>query len=43
MEWGLGRLADILGEYDNQALDFLSYMIWDAGLLTITPVESAGT
>ena len=26
MEWGLGRLADILGEYDYQALDFLRYM-----------------
>ena len=26
MEWGLGRLADILGEYDYQALDLLSCM-----------------
>ena len=24
MEWGLGRLADILGEYDYKALDLLS-------------------
>jgi len=29
MEWGLGRLADILGEYDYQALDFLSCMTLD--------------
>lgn len=26
MEWGLGRLADILGEYDYQAPDLLSCM-----------------
>ena len=24
MEWGLGRLADSLGDYEHQALDFLS-------------------
>ena len=29
MEWGLGRLADILGEYDYQALDLLSCMTID--------------
>ena len=29
MEWGLGRLADIPGEYDYQALDLLSCMTLD--------------
>ena len=29
MEWGLGRLADILGEYDYKALDLLSCMTLD--------------
>ena len=29
MEWGLGRLAYSLGEYDYQALDFLSCMTLD--------------
>ena len=29
MEWGLGRLADILGEYDYQALDLLSCVTLD--------------
>ena len=29
MEWGLGILADILGEYDYQALDVLSCMTLD--------------
>ena len=29
MEWGLGRLPDTLGEYDYQALDFLSCMTLD--------------
>ena len=29
MEWGLGTLADILGEYDYQALDLLSCMTLD--------------
>ena len=29
MEWGLGRLADILGKYDYQALDLLSCMTLD--------------
>ena len=29
MGWGLGRLADILGEYDYKALDLLSCMTLD--------------
>ena len=29
MEWGLGRLTDILGEYDYKALDLLSCMTLD--------------
>jgi len=55
MEWGLGRLADILGEYDYQALDFLSCMALDVenchtpvhskkmNMSNITPVEGPGT